>query len=254
MDLHFKKTGHGAPLILLHGLLGSLDNLAAFAEVAAAHFTVYSVDQRNHGLSPHAEEMNYESMADDLARFADSHALAQTFVLGHSMGGKTAMQFALSFPARVAKLVVVDIAPRAYSPRHTEIFEALLALDLNFIRSRTEAENELAKKIPNPIVRRFLLKNLAGSEAGGLRWKSNVPGISKNYPQLYDAIPGGPSFANPALFVAGGKSHHLLESDLPQIREIFPLAEFQTLPNASHWVHADAPAEFAKIVLEFLRR
>jgi pimeloyl-ACP methyl ester carboxylesterase len=252
MDLHFKRTGHGPPLILLHGFLGSLDNLDGFAKVAAAQFTVFSVDQRNHGHSPHHDEMSYDAMADDLERFCHAHELPSIAVLGHSMGGKTAMHFARTRPERVARLVVVDISPRAYPPDHVKTLEALLALDLTQLRSRAEAETALARSVDNPKVRAFLLKNLAADAGGQLRWKSNVHGLYRSFGQLLAALPGKRSFHGPALFIAGGKSQHIHAADAKLIHELFPQAVVQTIPQAGHWVHVDAPAEFARLTMDFL--
>lgn len=254
MELHFKRTGNGPALILLHGLLGSLDNLAPFAERASAHFTAYSVDQRNHGLSPHADEMSYESMAQDLAGLLDRHDLPTASVLGHSMGGKTAMQFALAHPERVTKLVVADTSPREHPPSQARVLEAMLALDPASLVTRTEAERELTKAIPDATTRRFLLKNLANDGAGGLRWKCNLRSLHENYPQLRAALRTARPHSKPALFIAGGNSDYLGEADMPLIKELFPRAELKTIARAGHWVHADAPVEFAEIVLEFLLR
>ena len=166
MQLHFRSYGDGEPLIILHGLFGSLDNWHSMSVKLAAPFQVFAVDQRNHGASPHSPEMSYPIMADDLEEFLQSQGLARAYVMGHSMGGKTAMQFALRYPHRVERLVVVDIAPRVYSPLHARILEALLALDLASFKTRKQVEDALASAIPELGTRQFLLKNLTRGAEG----------------------------------------------------------------------------------------
>ncbi|HTV42243.1 MAG TPA: alpha/beta fold hydrolase [Candidatus Sulfotelmatobacter sp.] len=256
MQLHFKQLGRGRPLVMLHGLFGSLDNWLGVAPKLAAIFHLFLVDSRNHGLSPHSREMDYPLMAADLAEFLDAQQLDRAIVLGHSMGGKTAMQFALDYPARVEKLVVVDIAPRERPFEHEKIFKALLALDLAQFQSRREMEEVLAPEIPDLTVRRFLLKNLKSTDSPGatprFEWRIPLDLIYQNYPQICDAIAPAPPFNGPALFLRGGKSHFLLEEDVPQIRKLFPQARIETIAAANHWVHADAPEEFLQRVVAFL--
>lgn len=261
MQLHFKQLGQGRPLVALHGLFGSLDNWLGVAPKLAETFTVYLLDLRNHGLSPHDAEMNYSVMAADVAEFFDRQKLDYAHVLGHSMGGKAAMQFALEFPARVEKLVVLDITPRASPLDHETIFKALLALDLRQFQSRREIEDALAPDIPNLVIRRFLLKNLrplpatAGSSSRPspqFEWRISLDILFKNYPAICEAIPPHSPFPGPALFLRGGKSHYVPENGLPEIRKLFPEAKLETIAGAGHWVQADAPAEFLQLVLPFL--
>lgn len=253
MRLHFKASGQGRPLVILHGLFGSLDNWLGVAPALAECFHVFVVDLRNHGQSPHSAEMSYPLMAEDVVKFFDAHGLAEAAVLGHSMGGKVAMQFALSRPARVEKLVVVDMAPRVYKPSHAAIFSALLALDLSSFQTRQQIEAALGPAIPNLVVRRFLLKNLGRDEAGKLFWKINLHGIAENYPLLGEALSATVPFVKPALFLRGGKSNFITTVDEPMIRQLFPQAEMQTIDDAAHWVHADKPQEFTSRVLKFLQ-
>jgi esterase len=254
MKLHFRTFGEGPPLILLHGLLGSLGNWQPLARRFAGRFKVFAVDQRNHGLSPHSQEVSFDAMAGDLREFMQTHALAQAHMLGHSMGGKVAMQFALLHPESVARLVVVDVAPRAYPPRHAHALEALLALDLNTLRRREELDGQLAKAIPEAEARQFLLKNLRRDGAGGFHWKANVRGLLENYERLTVALTGCRPFSKPALFVRGEKSDYVGEADCDLIRRLFPLAEFCSITGAGHWVHADAPEALFCNVTEFLSR
>jgi pimeloyl-ACP methyl ester carboxylesterase len=252
MQLHFKESGRGRAVMLLHGLLGSSDNWHPIALRLAEAFHVFAVDQRNHGRSPHSDEMNYSLMAGDMNEFMASRGLATAVVIGHSMGGKTAMQFALQFPGRVDKLVITDMAPRAYAPAHEKIFAALLALDLTSFSNRPEIEDALAPEIPDLVLRRFLLKNLGRDSAGEFFWKINLRGIVENYSRLREPLAGPVPFAGPALFMRGGKSDCINPEDEPLMRELFPHSEIQTIAGAGHWVHADQPEEFMKRVLKFL--
>jgi esterase len=252
MQLHFHELGHGEPLVLLHGLFGSADNWLGVAPELAKRFQVFIPDLRNHGLSPHAAEMDYPLMAADVSDFIAARGLADVFVIGHSLGGKVAMQLALDFPARVKKLVVVDMAPRAYAPEHDPIFKALLALDLARFQTRSQIEETLAPEIASLSLRRFLLKNLGRDAAGNFFWKLNLQGVAENYSRLGEKLEAGTPFTRPTLFIRGGKSDYIKAMDEADIRRLFPLAEIQTIAAAAHWVHADAPAEFVRRVLDFL--
>lgn len=252
MLLHFKQLGHGEPLVLLHGLFGSGDNWFGIAPKLAEKFHIFAPDLRNHGHSPHHAEMDFSLMAADVEKFFAAQKIESAHVIGHSMGGKVAMQFALDFPACVKKIVVVDMAPRAYARAHDKIFAALLALDLAAFQTRTEIENVLAPEIPSLNLRRFLLKNLSRDDHGKFIWKMNLRGVAENYSQLGKVLSGGKVFSNPALFIRGGKSDYIGTKDEAEILKLFPSAETQTITTANHWVHADAPEEFVRLVLEFL--
>ncbi len=252
MQLYFKETGQGRAVVLLHGLFGSSDNWHFIARGLAATFNVFALDQRDHGQSPHSAEMNYPLMAADVEKFFAKRGLASAAVIGHSMGGKTAMQFALQFPQRVDKLVVVDMAPREYAPAHDKILAALLALDLPRFQTRQEIEDALAREIPSLVLRRFLLKNLGRKPSGEFFWKINLRTISESYPQLRQPLAHPRPFTKPALFIRGGKSDYIRSADEPRIRELFPLAQILTIAEASHWVHADEPDEFLRLLLDFL--
>jgi esterase len=254
MQLHFESYGRGAPLIILHGLFGSFDNWHTISQRLGERFHVFAADQRNHGRSGHSAEMNYPVMAGDLREFMASHRLETAHVLGHSMGGKTAMEFALQHPEKVNRLVVVDIGPRAYSPRHGQIFEGLLSLDLAAFQTRVQMEEALAPSIPEKTVRQFLLKNVTRDQAGAFRWKLNLRDILKNYDRLSEALAPDRVCGRPALFMRGGESKYLRESDWEPIRKLYVRAELKTIPQAGHWVHADAPGLFLQSVLEFLQR
>ena len=252
MQLHFKQLGQGEPLVLLHGLFGQSDNWFGVAPKLAEKFHVFIPDLRNHGSSPHRAEMNYPLMAADVEKFFVAQKIEKAHVIGHSMGGKVAMQFALNFPARVNKLVVVDMAPRAYERRHDHIFTALLALDLNSFSTRSQMETALAVEIPSLNLRRFLLKNLGRDESGKFFWKMNVRGVADNYARLGEVLSARQPCTKPTRFIRGGNSDYLAAADEAEIQRLFPAAELRTIAAANHWVHAEAPEEFVRLVLEFL--
>jgi esterase len=252
MQLYFKESGQGRAVILLHGLFGSLDNWHQIALRLAETFQVFAVDQRNHGQSPHAAEMNYPLMAADVNEFMSAQRLETACVIGHSMGGKTAMQLALQVPGRVEKLIVADMAPRAYLPAHKKILAALLALNLPSFTTRQEMEDALAPEIPGLVLRRFLLKNLGRDANGKFFWKMNLQGLSDNYLELGKPVSGSAPFAGPALFIRGEKSDYVNSEDGTLIRELFPQSEIQTIAGAGHWLTADKPEEFLRLVLDFL--
>jgi pimeloyl-ACP methyl ester carboxylesterase len=251
MTLYSQEYGSGPPLIILHGLLGSLDNWHTVSKTLGAFYRVFAVDQRDHGRSPHSDVFSYEAMSGDLREFFDHRHLTAAHVLGHSMGGKTAMQFALSYPERVERLIVVDIAPRAYSPLHDEIFDALLSLDLSHFSSRQEVETALAAKISDFAVRQVILKNLGRDESGAFQRKMNLPAIQRNYGEIARAIESNHPFAKSTLFIRSSRSGYILDSDVPDIRRLFPQSQIVRI-EAGHWIHAEAPQEFLRIVLDFL--
>jgi esterase len=252
MRLHFHVQGEGFPLIILHGLLGSMDNWRVASKRFAERYKVYCLDLRNHGLSPHSDVMNYPVMAQDLGEFLDLHSLSSAFVLGHSMGGKVAMQFATNFPDRVAKLAVVDIAPRAYETYHRPLLNALLALDLTRFRSYGEVDAALSEAIPEIATRQFLLKNLKRDKDGRLGWKIHLQGIARNYDALAMAVAPEPIFSKPVCFVRGSRSNYVTDEDVAAIRKMFPQSEICTIPEAGHWLHVDTPEAFFRCITKFL--
>ena len=253
MQLHFQSFGNGPPLIILHGLFGSLENWHSISRNLATDFQIFAVDQRNHGRSPHAPEMSYQLMAEDLREFAASQHLASANLLGHSMGGKTAMLFALTFPELVKKLVVVDIAPRAYPDHHREILKALSSLDLSSFKSRAEMDSHLATSIPGLAVRQFLLKNVKRDQAGRFYWQMNLAAIKANFARLSEEISTPGSFDKPTLFIGGERSNYIGGDDLPAIQKLFPRVQYFQIAAAAHWVHAEAPEPFLRKVREFLK-
>ena len=255
MTLNYKEFGQGEPLLILHGLFGMLDNWQSIAKKLSEHFLVYIIDQRNHGKSPHSDDYNYDILADDLLEFMEARELRSAHLVGHSMGGKTAMHFALRYPAAVRSLVVVDIAPRAYQGGHEAYFEAMLALDLTKIKERKEAEHFLATRIADAAELQFLLKNLSRNDVTDehFEWKMNLRSLYRNYPTIMGGVgAAGETLDKPTLFVRGGRSQYIREDDKELILTRFPKAQLVTIPNAGHWVHAEQPEAFLAAITDFL--
>jgi pimeloyl-ACP methyl ester carboxylesterase len=253
MQLHFEAAGQGEPLIILHGLFGSLENWRPMSKRLAEHFKVFALDQRNHGRSPHSFQMDYALMAEDVRDFLTAQSLKDACVLGHSMGGKTAMQLALSHPDLVRKLVIADMAPQRGFGRHEKMIEGLRALDLARFETRKEIENALAPAVPDLSTRQFLLKNIARKTEGGFSWKIGLEEIHQNYGRLTEAIDSSAPFAKPALFIRGETSDYLLEGDWPSIQRLFPQAALRTIPGVGHLVHVENEQAFYELVTQFLR-
>jgi esterase len=252
MRLHFQVQGDGHPLIILHGFLGSSDNWRAMSKRLAALYTVFAIDLRNHGHSPHSGVMNYPLMAEDLREFVDEHAVSKAFLLGHSMGGKVAMQFAAEFPDCVEKLVIVDISPKSYPPSQRPLLSALQNLDPSALTTFADADAALAPAVADSALRQFLLKNLTREPGGGFRWRIALDSIAANYDELIKPVATRNTFDKPACFLRAGASSFVEENDLAPIRESFPLAEMRTIANAGHWLHIETPDEFYRAVTEFL--
>ena len=251
MRLNFKKTGSGPPLVILHGLFGSLDNWFSIAKELVDHYTLYLVDQRNHGDSPHSNEWNYGVMVEDVRELLDSEGLDSVYLMGHSMGGKTVMNFAVKYPERVRKLIVGDIAPRYYPIHHQVILDGLNALDLSQLQSRKEADEHLAKFIPELGIRQFLLKSL-GRDEQGFAWKINLSVIAEKIEEVGKALEEGAIFEGPTLFLSGGNSNYIQEKDLPDMKRHFPNYTWISLPNAGHWLHAEQPQAVVAEMRKFL--
>lgn len=241
-------------LLILHGFLGASGNWHTLARSAfAEHARVFALDARNHGRSPHSDAFSYADMTEDVRAFMDAQGLDRAILLGHSMGGKTAMHFALAHPERTLALVVVDIAPRAYPTHHDVILDALNSVDPAQFASRQEADAALEPHIGNWGVRQFLLKNLVARKGGGYDWAFNLPVLTARYEEITRAVPEAPPYPGPTLFIRGEKSDYVRDDDQPDIQERFPQAEIVTIPKAGHWVHAEAPDAVAEAVVSFLR-
>jgi pimeloyl-ACP methyl ester carboxylesterase len=252
MHLNFRKTGQGKPLIILHGLFGSADNWLSIAKGLENDFTTYLLDLRNHGDSGHQTEWNYKVMAEDLLEFMEDHQLEKAHLLGHSMGGKICMTFALSHPDLVERLIIVDIAPRYYPVHHQTILEGLNSIDMARISSRREADEALEKHVKERGVRQFLLKSLGRNEQGKFMWKINLPVITEQIENVGAAIEKEGRFEHPTLFMGGENSKYIQDSDKEEIEGIFPNAHIIKIKNAGHWIHAEQPEAVIKTVRAFL--
>ncbi len=250
MQLHYQTLGQGQPLILLHGLFGSGDNWGTVAKHLSQHYQVISVDLRNHGRSPHSASQNYSNMADDLLELCDALSLERIHLLGHSLGGKVAMQFATDHPDRLEKLIVADMAMRAYADAHTHLIDAMMGIDLTTLQSRHEVDKALNNIIPQAMVRQFLLMNLVKSDSN-LAWRINLPALKTNYPSLQQAVCENAHYEKPCLFIRGEHSDYVQDVDTEHIKTNFTNAQFASLPTG-HWVHAEQPQAFIEMVGNFL--
>jgi esterase len=253
MKLHYLELGHGQPLLILHGLFGTLDNWKTLAKRLAETYNVFLVDLRNHGRSPHSNEHDYELMADDVRELIEDLKIPTPSIIGHSMGGKVAMKYALKYPTHIKKLVVVDIAPKAYPPHHDDIIDALKQVDLTVAKSRSDIDEQLAKSIKQEDVRLFLAKNVHRKDDGSYGWRMNLEAIDRNYENIAAAITADVPFKKDTLFIKGGKSNYIKQEDLfSSIEHLFTQVEIETIPEAGHWVHAEAPDKVYDLINTFL--
>ncbi len=252
MSLYFREAGSGEPVIILHGLFGSSDNWLTIARQLATDYRLILPDQRNHGRSFKSETFDYQSMSHDLLRFIQENNIDNPVIIGHSMGGKVAMNFAVNHPSMLSKLVVVDIGPKAYPVHHQQILAGLNHLDLTSIRSRKEADDLLSHYVEETGVRQFLLKNLDRSEDGAFTWKINLPVITREIENVGEALSVERSFSKPALFVKGERSEYIVDDDSQRISQIFPDSRIVSVSRAGHWVHAENPSEFLSVIKAFL--
>ncbi len=253
MELNYKVFGEGFPVIILHGLLGSLDNWQSIAKVIAVSYKVYIVDQRNHGRSGHSDDFSYSLIVADLEEFYAAHKIEKAHIIGHSMGGKVAMQFAFKNPDKVEKLIVVDVAPVQYGDRHSHIFKGLLGIDLSKAAEREDVEAQLrdATKEDEGTIQ-FLMKGLHRNDANEFEWRFNVAALWKAYNAISDEVSGA-SFEGKTLFIKGQKSSYITAENYGVISDYFPNNELTEIDGAGHWVHAEKPKEFTEEVLRFLK-
>jgi esterase len=254
MKLFFRRFGQGKPLVILHGLFGISDNWVTIGKHLAKDFEVYIPDLRNHGQSPHSGIFNFPALVQDLIEFTEDNDLKDIILIGHSLGGITSMQFALQNTSFVKKIIVVDISLRKYRnyDDHQQLINAMLSVDFLSAHKRSDVEKQLMNTIKSPRLCQFLLKNVYWRNKDTLDWRLNLNGINENLPLVYESMTGENQFMGPALFIRGGLSDYILNEDLDEIYKKFPRAELVTIPNATHWVHADAPEEFLEIVSRFL--
>ena len=253
--LHAKIFGQdkpGTPLLVFHGLFGMLDNWGSFGKEMGEFFPVHLIDLRNHGKSFHSTEMSHDDLAHDISHYMDFHHIEKANLLGHSLGGKAVMQFAIKYPIKVQKLIVVDIAPKAYPPHHQGILKALESVDFEKITTRQEAEGVLQQYIPEKSVIQFLAKNLYWTDDKKLAWRFNLKTLSERYSEFVsNAIKFG-VFSGETLFIAGAKSNYILPQDEFQIKQQFPNSSVVTVENAGHWVQAENPTDFNEAVKDFI--
>ena len=253
MKLFHRKFGQGHPFIILHGLFGQSDNWNTLAkQFSEQGLEVYTVDQRNHGLSPHSNEWSYKVMSEDLKELITDLHLAKCSLLGHSMGGKTVMQFALDYPELLDKLIIADMAPRYYPPHHQAVIQGLEAVDFKLVKTRKEAEAILSQYIDDFGTKQFLLKNIYWKENGEMDWRFNLKIISERIENAGQAIESDHSCEIPTLFLRGEKSDYIQDSDIRLIQQLFPRSYVETVKEAGHWIHAEKPAAFFNAVMAFI--
>ena len=264
MKLYYRKYGNGPPLIILHGLYGSSDNWVTIAKNLSDIFTVYLPDQRNHGQSPHSEIHDYTAMGEDLFELVNDLKLSRFFLAGHSMGGKTAIEFALKWPEMLNGLLIADISPftnennsHSVFSQHNSILNAILSFDPRKISTRREAEAILMEKIPSDKVRGLILKNLHRISENSFGWKLNALSLKKNLEKIMEGIDRKTALSHhisgfPVIFLKGSDSDYISSDDFKNIRDIFPAAEFIEVPGAGHWIQVDRPDAVIKNIKKLL--
>ena len=252
MKLHFNKYGEGKPMLIFHGLFGTGDNWTTHAKKWAEHgFSVYTIDQRNHGRSFHSDAMNYKLMCEDAIDFIASENLRDVILLGHSMGGKTVMHAAQEIEFLIDKLIVVDMGVKRYPRHHDAVFHALRSVPLNQIQSRAEAEEIFSKTTVDKATQLFLLKNLYWKEPGKLDWRFNLDALETHIDEILTEVPAGNPVQVPTLFIKGELSNYILNEDLTQLESYFPKVKLTEVKNSGHWPHAESPDFFFQEVLNF---
>lgn len=252
--LYSKIEGSGKPLLILHGFLGMSDNWKTLgAQFASAGFQVHLLDLRNHGRSFHSEEFSYEIMAQDVFEYCTENSLESIDVIGHSMGGKTAMLLATSYPNLVDKLLVADIGPKFYAPHHQDILAGLNAVDFTIKPSRNDVEEIMKNYIPDFGTRQFLMKSLYWQEPGQLAFRFNLAVFNKKINEIGKALHSDLIFEKPTLFIRGGNSNYIQDIDFENIKKHFPNSSFETIPNVGHWLHAENPEMFYELASVFFK-
>lgn len=255
MNLFFRNFGSGKPLIIIHGLFGSSDNWMPFGKKFAENgFEVFAIDLRNHGRSPHSDEFSYSILKDDINNFLIHHNIKKPDIIGHSLGGKLTMDFALSYPDLLNKIIIVDISLRKYFPTSQQslLVESMKSLHPENFKTLKEIDNKLSEKIPEKSIRNFIIKNLYKNEKQSFSWKINLEVLLKNSGEMLMDFNNKNTFKKPSLFIRGGNSDYISEEDIPKLKYHFPNYRFITIEGATHWVHADKPREFIETVLGFL--
>ncbi len=252
--VHSNIVGSGAPLLILHGYFGMGDNWKSQANKLAEKYEVHLIDQRNHGRSFHSDDFDYELLVEDLNAYIEYHQLEEVVLLGHSMGGKTAMLFAVNYPEKIKALIVADISPRSYPPHHHEILEALNAVDFSKITLRTEVDDVLKNYISEEGVRQFLLKNVFRETKTTLNFRFNLESLTENNNEVGEGLPAFTEYDGPVLFLRGANSGYIAKEDEALIKAHFSKAEIISIKNAGHWLHAENPVDFLAELSAFLNK
>ncbi len=261
MELFYRKYGEGVPLVIVHGLYGASDNWVSIAKKLAESYEVYLIDQRNHGRSPHSKEHNYKLMVQDLYQFLEDREIEKAILIGHSMGGKTVMHFAVEYPEKVDALIVLDIAPKSYvavsgkaSIHHYLILNTMRNIDFSKVKSRKDIDLALSENLHDERIRMFLLKNIQRDAQNKFSWRLNVEALYNHIDEIMDgalrvneAVQGFP-----VLFIRGADSNYILDEDMEEIQKIFPYAELETIENAGHWLHAEQADKLLEVIDHFL--
>ncbi len=251
MLLNYQIFGEGEPLIIMHGLFGTLLNWNNQIKALSQDYQVIAVDMRNHGKSPQSDEIDYPLMASDIVELLQELNIQKAHILGHSMGGKAAMQLALNHPDLIEKLIIVDIAPVNYTPHHEDVFKGLFSIDLENLKSRGEADKALATYVDDAAVRAFLLTNLYRTETKQFGWKMNLQAIYDQYANI-SAAPEGPAYSKQVLFIKGANSNYMIPEYRDAVLSLFPKADYKVIKGAGHWPHAEKPAEFTQLIVDYL--
>jgi pimeloyl-ACP methyl ester carboxylesterase len=251
--LHSTIKGEGKPLLILHGYFGMSDNWKTIGNQLSEEYQVHLIDQRNHGRSFHEHEFSYEALVDDLYHYIQHHQLENIYLIGHSMGGKTAMLFAVTYPELVDKLIIVDISPKEYQPHHNAILAGLNSVDFSVQNSRKLVDEQLSKYIPEVGVRQFLMKNVYWKEKGQLDFRFNLQSLTENNFEVGKPLPKNSIFKKPTLFLKGEKSGYIIPAEQLIIDAHFPDNKVIEIAKAGHWLHAENPKQFYEEVTTFLK-
>ncbi len=254
MELFSNIIGEGQAILILHGYLGMGDNWKTHAlNLAKKGYEVHLIDQRNHGRSPHSDVFNYELLVADLKKYIIDKAISNPIILGHSMGGKTAMGFAVKYPELLSKLIVADIAPKAYPGHHNAILKALNAVDFDVQNTRKSVDEKLAEYIPELGIRGFLGKNLYWVEKAKLGFRFNLKSLTENYTEVLKGLHQDDKYTGETLFLSGEKSEYIQQSDELLIQYHFPNSKIIEIANAGHWLHAENPKDFFNALVNFIK-
>lgn len=253
MSLYSRIEGSGKPLLIIHGFLGMSDNWKTLGgQYAERGFEVHAIDMRNHGRSLQSDEFNYDVMVQDVYDYCKDHNLEKVDIIGHSMGGKISMFFAMAHPEMLEKLVVADIGPKYYRPHHQDILAGLNAVDFSVKPSRSDVEEILQQYIPDFGTRQFLMKNLYWVESGQLAFRFNLKVLTEKIDNIGAALPEGSVYDGPVLFLRGDRSDYIKDQDFETIHNHFPKAIIKDIKNSGHWLHAENPKDFVAETLAFL--